>query len=62
MDRQGQLKIEKQSNKTGDIDLSGAVFEVYAADDTDFTEPLDRITTDENGEAIPNSCPPAVIF
>ena len=50
MDRQGQLKIEKQSNKTGDIDLSGAVFEVYAADDTDFTEPLDRITTDENGE------------
>ncbi len=50
VDRQGQLKIEKQSNKTGDIDLSGAVFEVYAADDTDFTEPLDRITTDENGE------------
>ncbi len=49
VDKQGQIKIQKQSNKTGDIDLSGAVFEVYAATDTSMTELLDTITTDASG-------------
>ena len=49
VDQQGQIKIQKQSNKTGDIDLSGAVFEVYKATDTEMKELLGTITTDADG-------------
>ena len=46
------VEIIKQDSEDNSRKLKGAEFTIYAADDTDYKNPLETVTTDENGRAV----------